>query len=67
LKFKLEISLLVSAILLYVLGAFCYSYESSAQGLAQYVVNPYRIYAFPLTAIASIFLAIAAILYPRRK
>jgi hypothetical protein len=67
LKFKLEISLLLSAILIYVLSAFCYSYESPSQEWVQYIDTPYRVYAFPFTAVASVFLAVAAILYSRRK
>jgi hypothetical protein len=67
LKFKLEISLLISAILLYVFSAFCYTYEASEAALDSSLDSPYRIYAFPLIALASTFLAVAAILYSRKK
>ena len=67
-RFKVEISLLLSAILVYVASAFCFSYDAPAQGWeAPYVDNPYRVYAFPMIAVASVLLATAAILYSRRK
>jgi len=66
LKFKTEITLLLLAILLYILSAFCYSYEVLEQGLNP-VINPYRDYALPLAGVASALLLIAAILYSKRK
>jgi len=61
LKFKTEIFLLLSAIILYILSAFCYSNEETT------INYPYKAYALPLAIIASIILVIAAILYQRRK
>ncbi len=67
LRFKIELSLLLSAILLYIVSALCYSYELQSTGGVESVSNPYRIYAFPLIALASVLLAVAAILYSKRK
>jgi len=67
LRFKIELSLLLSAILLYIVSALCYSYELQSTGGVEPVSNPYRIYAFPLIALASVLLAVAAILYSKRK
>jgi len=67
LKFKMEISLLLSAIILYIVSVACFSYEATTSASGSENVNPYRIYAFPLIAIASVLLAAAAILYSRHK
>jgi len=65
LKFKIELSLLVSAIVLCVISAFCYSQERS-QGLP--VMNySCRNLALPLVGVASVFVVIAGILYSKRK
>ena len=65
LKFKIELSLLVSAVVLYVISAFCYSQEGS-QGLP--VMNySCRNFALPLVGVASVFVVIAGILYSKRK
>ena len=66
-KYKLEISLLLSAIGLYVLSAFCYSYESQWMGNLPVINRPYRNYAFPLVGLASVFLVIAAIFVFKKK
>ena len=65
LRFKTEISLLLLAIILYILSAFCYSYE--AKGMLPVINYPYRDYALPLAIIASVLLVIAAILYSKRR
>jgi len=68
LQFKAEIALLLAAILLYVGSAVCYSYAAPAQGWGDPTVGtPYRLYSFPLIAVASVFLAFAAISYSKRK
>jgi hypothetical protein len=59
LKFKIELSLLLSAIILYVVSAYCYSYETLNQ--------TYRDFAFSLVGVASVFVVVAAFLYSRRK
>ena len=65
-KFKTEISLLMLSIALYILSAFCYSYEALAEGTAS-VYYPYQGYAVPLTVTASALLLVAAILYSKRQ
>jgi hypothetical protein len=67
LRFKTEIFLLLLAITLYILSAFCYFYEASSQGMLPFINNPYREYAIPLTLVASAFLVVAAILYSKRR
>jgi len=67
LKFKTEIFMLLSAIILYILSAFCYSYEESSQDMLPVINYPFRGYALPLAIIASILLVVAAILYSKRK
>jgi uncharacterized protein (UPF0333 family) len=56
LKFKTEISLLLLAILVYVVSAFCYFYEGS-----------WKDFAIPLAGVASALLVIAGILYSKRR
>ncbi|MGB9714668.1 MAG: hypothetical protein ACPLZC_06825 [Candidatus Bathyarchaeales archaeon] len=65
-KFKAEISLLILSITLYILSAFCYSYEAVAEGITG-TYYPYQDYAFPLIAVASVLLLMAAILYSKRQ
>jgi uncharacterized membrane protein len=65
-KFKTEISLLMLSIVLYILSAFCYSYETVNEGIAG-TYYPYQEYAFLLIAVASLLLLIAAILYSKRQ
>ncbi|MCD6445528.1 hypothetical protein J7L49_01925 [Candidatus Bathyarchaeota archaeon] len=66
-KFKAEILLLSSAIILYFISAFCYSYEAHSQGWLPVLNYPLRSFAIPLAVIASILLMIAAFLYVKRK
>jgi len=66
-KFKTEITLLLSAIGLYILSAFCYSYEALREGWLPFINYPYKDYALPLAVLASILLVIAAISYSKRK
>ena len=68
LNFKTEIALLLSAIVLYVVSAFCYSYETPTQEMvAQTLNDPYRIYTYPLAVLASVLLVVAAFLYSKRR
>ncbi|RJS82127.1 hypothetical protein CW707_01685 [Candidatus Bathyarchaeota archaeon] len=66
-KFKIELSLLISAIILYIVSTFCYSYEASSQNMLPIINYPYRDFALLLVGIASVFMVIAAILYSKRK
>jgi len=67
LKFKVEISLLLLVIILYIVSAFCYSYEAPWEDNLPIINYPYRDYAIPVAGVASVLLVIAAILYLRRK
>jgi hypothetical protein len=50
---------------LYVLSAFCYSYEAVTEGITS-VYYPYQDCAFQLIAVASVLLLIAAIAYSKK-
>jgi hypothetical protein len=67
LKFKIEISLLLSAIMLYAASVVYYSYEAQPMDNFRALNYPYRFYALPLTVVASVFLIVAGILYSKRK
>jgi len=67
LKFKTEIFLLLLAIILYIVSAFCYSYEASWEGNIPVLNYPHRDFAIPLAGVASALLVIAAILYSKRR
>jgi hypothetical protein len=67
LKFKTEISLLLLAIMIYVVSAFCYFYEASWEGSLPVLNYPYRDFAIPLVGVASALLVVAVILYSRRR
>jgi hypothetical protein len=67
LKFKTEIFLLLLAIILYIVSAFCYSYEAPWEGNIPVLNYPYRDFAIPLAGVASALLVIAAILYSKRR
>jgi hypothetical protein len=59
--------MLLTAIVLYIVGAFCYYYERGWEGMLPVINYPYRDFAYPLVGIASILLVVAAILYSKRK
>ncbi|MGQ9550915.1 MAG: hypothetical protein ACUVUE_00675 [Candidatus Bathycorpusculaceae bacterium] len=66
-KFKAEISLLLFAIVLYSVSAFCYSYGDCSERMAFALNYPYRDYAFPLVGFALALVAAAAFSYSRRS
>jgi len=67
LKFKTEIFLLLLAIIIYIVSAFCYSYEAPWEDNLPVLNYPYRDFAIPLAGVASVLLVIAAILYSKRR
>jgi LPXTG-motif cell wall-anchored protein len=67
LKYKIEISLLLLSIALYLISAFCYFYEAPWQDMIPVLNYPYQNFALPLAGFASAFLIIAAILYLKRR
>lgn len=67
LKFKTEIFLLLLAIIIYIVSAFCYSYEAPWEDNLPVLNYPYRDFAIPLAGVASALLVIAAILYSKRR
>jgi LPXTG-motif cell wall-anchored protein len=66
-KYKVEISLLLLSIALYLLSLFCYFYEAPWEGMIPVTNYPYQKFALPLAGAASALLIIAAILYLKRK
>ena len=66
LKFKTEILLLL-AIIIYIVSAFCYSYEAPWEDDLTVLNYPYRDFAIPLAGVASTLLVIAAVLYSKRR
>jgi len=67
LKSKTEIFLLLLAIILYIVSAFCYSYEAPWEDNLPVLNYPYSDFAIPLAGVASALLVIAAILYSKRR
>lgn len=65
LRFKIEIMMLLFAIGLYLLSAFCFSYQIS--GTSAMSIFPFRFYAFTLTGAGFMLSLIAGVMYSRRK
>jgi LPXTG-motif cell wall-anchored protein len=66
-KYKVEISLLLISIALYLVSLFCYFYEAPWEDMLPKINYPYQKFALPLAGVASALLIIAAILYLKRK
>jgi hypothetical protein len=67
LKFKTELSLLLTSIALFTVSAFCFSYASGNTGLSFALLNyPYRIYAFPFVTFGGALMTVASISYSKR-
>jgi hypothetical protein len=67
LEFKTEITLLVTAIVLFTIGTFCYSYVIGNLELAFALAYPYRAYAFPIVTFGSALMAVATFSYSKRS
>lgn len=69
LKFKAEILMLLTAIVLFTISAFFYSYTSSAEGfiLALNLTYPYRVYAIPFIGIGTALMGIASVSYAKKS
>jgi LPXTG-motif cell wall-anchored protein len=66
-KYKIEISLLLLSIALYLVSAFCYFYEAPWEEMLPKINYPYQNFALPLAGFASALLIITAVLYLKRK
>lgn len=68
-KFKTEICLLITAIVLFALSAFFYSYQPAGQevSLSLSYSCPYRGYAFTSLGFGSVLMAAASISYSKRS
>jgi len=62
-KFKAEIFLLLTAMILFAVSTFFYSYEGLALGFDY----PYRVYAFSFVGCGSILMVTASISYSKRS
>lgn len=60
LKFKTEIFMLLTAIVLFTISTYCYSFTLSLS-------YPYRSYAIPIVSFGSILMATATISYSKRS
>jgi hypothetical protein len=67
LKFKAEIFLLLVAIALYSVSAFCYSYGECKERMTFAFNYPYRDYAFPLVGFGLALVTAATVSYSRRS
>ncbi|MEM3700786.1 MAG: hypothetical protein QXL57_08005 [Candidatus Bathyarchaeia archaeon] len=65
-KYKIEISLFLLGIALYVISVFCYFYEAPWEDMIPMINYPYQKFALPLAGVASALLIIAAALYLKR-
>ncbi|MBT0158484.1 hypothetical protein G4O51_00705 [Candidatus Bathyarchaeota archaeon A05DMB-2] len=67
-KFKTEICLLLTAIVLFAVSAFFYSYQPASQEVSlSQSFNPYRGYAFTSLGLGSVLMAAASISYSKRS
>jgi hypothetical protein len=69
LKFKAEIFLLLTSIVLFTISAFCFSYATGNVGLT-YALNltyPLRSYAIPFVGFGSALMAVASLSYSKRS
>jgi hypothetical protein len=70
LKFKAEMCLLVVAIVLFAVGAFFYSYQSTSESLsfsASIGSYPYRVYAITFVGFGSVLMFAASVSYSKRS
>jgi hypothetical protein len=69
-KFKAEILVLLTAIALFAVSAFFYSYQPASQAAASFTLSlsyPYRGYAFTALGFGSVLMAAASISYSKRS
>lgn len=66
-KFKTEIFLLLTSIVLFTVSTFCYSYVTGNVGLALALSYPYRVYAFPIVSFGSVLMVVATFSYSRKS
>ena len=67
-KFKTEMCLLISAILLFVVSAFFYSYQSGGAAFAETLASyPYRSYGLASVGFGSVLMVTASVSYSKRS
>ena len=66
LRFKIEIMMLLAAIVLLTIGTFCYTYIAGDLNLALGSF-PYRAYAVPFASFGSMLMALATVSYTKRS
>lgn len=67
-KFKTEISLLLMAIIMFLVSAYFYLYQTGPLALSESLgIIPSRFYAFSLVGIGSVLTVVASVSFTRRS
>ncbi len=69
LKYKTEFLLLLTAVVMFIVSALCYSYAISTENftLALSQTYPYRNYAIPFISTGTVLMSIASISYTKKN
>jgi hypothetical protein len=68
LKFKAEILLLFTSMVLFTISAFCFSYATGSEGLVLALkANPYRVLAIPFVGFGGALMTVASVSYSKRS
>jgi hypothetical protein len=57
----------MTAIVLFTISTFCYSYVTGNVELSLALSHPYRVYAFPIVSFGSVLMVVATFLYTRKN
>ena len=68
-KYKTEIFLLLTSIVLFTISAFCFSYATDSAGLtyALTLTYPLRNFAFPFVGFGGALMTVASVSYSKRS
>ncbi len=68
-KYKTEFLLLLTAVVMFVISALCYSYATGTDSLALALslTYPYRVYAIPFISTGTVLMSIASISYTKKN
>ncbi len=67
LKFKIEICLLLTSIVLFTISAFLFSYAAANTDLLSLITYPYRNYALSFVGSGGALMAVASVSYSKRS
>ena len=65
-KFKTEVGLLSLALILFVIAAFFYSYQTGGSNFSQNLAYPYQGYAFAFVSFGLVLTVTASVSYTKR-